>query len=235
MVATGPTRRQVAAGAALGVVGFARGAHAQAPASVDVDLELVLAVDASGSVSPQRFELQKQGYVAAFRDPRVLRAIRSGPTRSIAVTLYQWTGPRLQRTVAAWTRIHDEASANAFADTVEDAGRLLFGGGTSISGAIDHGVAQFPLSGFRSARRVIDVSGDGANTSGRDVTQARDEAVAAGLVVNGLPILSIEFDLDVYYKQNVIGGFGAFMIPAKDFGVFADAIRRKLIAEIAAR
>ena len=170
---------------------------------------------------------------SAFRDPQVLKAITSGMLGSIAVMMYQWTGPRMQVVVAPWTKIDGRASCERFADMIDAAPRRLYGGGTSIAGALDYGAGVFKDSGFRSARRVIDVSGDGANTSGRPVSRARDDAVAAGVVINGLPILSLEFDLDEHYKNEVIGGPGAFLVPAKSFEVFADAVRRKLIQEIA--
>jgi Protein of unknown function (DUF1194) len=202
-------------------------------AETAVDLALVLAVDASGSVDMHRFELQKQGYAAAFRNRRVLNAIRSGLNASIAVTMFQWTGPRLQVHVVPWAVIKDEASANAFADAIEAAPRQLFGGGTSISGAIDYGRLLLLQSGVTPTRRVIDVSGDGSNNSGRPVTFARDEAARDGIGVNGLPILSIEPGLDRYYRDYVIGGPGAFMVPADSYDTFADAILKKLITEIA--
>jgi hypothetical protein len=207
-------------------------ATAQQPAPA-VDLALVLAVDASGSVDRVRFELQKQGYVAAFRHPRVIAAIQSGPNQSIAVVMMQWTGPALQVIAVPWTRISDAASANAFADAVAAAPRALFGGGTSISGAIDTGRALLFDNPYRASRRVIDVSGDGANNRGRPAALARDEAVRDGIGINGLPILALEPDLDRYYQQNVIGGPGAFVVVAKDFETFGKAILKKLIAEIA--
>jgi hypothetical protein len=198
-----------------------------------VDLALVLAVDASGSVDQVRFELQKQGYVAAFRHPRVIGAITSGPTQSIAVIMMQWTGPALQVVAVPWTKVSDAASANALADKIAAAPRALFGGGTSISGAIDTSMGLLFDNPYRTARRVIDVSGDGANNRGRPAAQARDEAVRAGVGINGLPILALEPDLDRYYEQNVIGGPGAFMVATKDFETFGEAILKKLIAEIA--
>jgi hypothetical protein len=206
----------------------------QTPAPTDVAIALVLAVDTSGSVSAGRFELQKQGYAAAFRSPQVLSSIRSLVTQSIAVTVMQWTGPRLHAVVVDWTLIKDEASANAFAAAIEAAPRQLFGGGTSISGAIDYSRLLLAQSPFSGARRVIDISGDGANNSGRPVTLARDEAVHDGIGINGLPILAVEPGLDRYYYDNVIGGPGAFMIPAENYDAFADAILKKLITEIAA-
>lgn len=228
--------RKAALAAVSALILSAAAAQTPAPApppAIDVASALVLAVDTSGSVSSQRFELQKQGYAAAFRNPRVLNAIRSLATQSIAVTMMQWTGPRLHVVVADWTRVKDEATADAFAATIEAAPRQLFGGGTSISGAIDFARVLLAQSPFRAARQVIDISGDGANNSGRPVTQARDEAVAAGVGINGLPILSLEPGLDHYYYDNVIGGPGAFMIPAENYDTFADAVLKKLITEIA--
>jgi hypothetical protein len=223
--------RRVAAAAA---VLLALAAAMPALAQNRVDLALVLAVDASGSVDQYRFELQKRGYVAAFRHARVLEAIRSGPNQAIAVTVVQWTGPALQVLVAGWRRVGDEASAEAFADTIERVPRQLFGGGTSISGAIDYAATLFGKSPYRASRHVIDVSGDGSNNRGRPVTLARDEAVAAGIGINGLPILALEPDLERYYRDSVIGGPGAFVITAESYETFGEAILKKLITEIAA-
>jgi hypothetical protein len=226
-----PRRRWLRGAAALLLnAALPIGARAAPP----VDLALVLAVDASGSVSEARFELQKQGYAAAVRDRRVLAAIRGGSSQSIAVTMFQWTGPRLQVQVVPWMPVRDEASAEAFAAAIDAAPRRLFGGGTSISGAIDYArllLAQVP---YDPARRVIDVSGDGSNNAGRPVTLARDEAARAGIGINGLPILTVEPDLDRYYRDFVIGGPGAFMVPATSYDTFAEAIIKKLINEIAA-
>ncbi len=207
---------------------------APAMAQRAVDLELVLAVDASGSVNQQRFELQQDGYAAAFRHPRVLAAIRSGPNQAIAVTMFQWTGPSLQRVVIPWTIIRDDASTQALADAIDAMSRQLFGGGTSISGAIDFAVGVLAASPVKGTRRIIDISGDGANSSGRPVTRARDAAVALDIRINGLPILSLEPGLDDYYRDNVIGGPGAFVIAADSYESFAAAILNKLILEIAA-
>ena len=197
-----------------------------------VDLELVLAVDASGSVSQERFVLQQRGYVAAFRDPRLLQAVRSGATGSIAVTMTQWTGPAMQVQVVPWALIADQASMLAFADAIEKAPRQLFGGGTSISGAIDHAMALFAKSDHKGARRVIDISGDGSNNSGRLAETARDEAIKQGITINGLPITWIEPGLDAYYRDSVVGGPGAFVISIDSYDNFADAILHKLVTEI---
>src|SRR5215467_7791840 len=216
--------------ALLLVCGLGTSAFAQTA----VDLQLVLAVDASGSVDQRRFELQMQGYVAAFRDPRVLNAIQAGPTQAIAVTMVQWTGPALQIQVLPWTLIKDAATAQAFAAAIVATPRRLFSGGTSISGVIDYAVPLFLESPFQGTRRVIDISGDGSNNRGRPAASARDDAVRVGIVINGLPILALEPGLDHYYLDHVIGGPGAFVIAAESYEAFADAILKKLIREMAA-
>lgn len=199
-----------------------------------VDLLLVLAVDASGSVDTRRFELQRRGYAEAFANPRVLRAIRAGPLQAIAVTMFQWTGPSLQARILDWTVIADAADADRVATAIATTPRQLFGGGTSLSGAMDYALRLFPDSPFAGERHVIDVSGDGANNVGRPAALARDAAVAAGIVINGLPILALEPNLDTYYRDNVIGGPGSFVVPVDSFENFGDAILSKLISEIAA-
>ncbi len=220
---------------ALGII--AAGAFSSAAASAQsrrqVDLDLALGVDASGSVNQIRFELQRRGYADAFLDPRVLAAIKSGPRAAIGVAMYQWTGPRLQVPVVPWMMVHDEASINDLSKKIARADRYLFGGGTSISGAIDYGTFLLNESPFEGGRKVIDVSGDGANNRGRPATAARDEAVAAGVNINGLPILELEPDLEEHYRSNVIGGPGAFVVAAETFEDFGNAVRRKLILEIA--
>jgi len=212
------------------VLGTSRGASAQ----TTVDLQLALMVDASGSVNTYRFELQKRGYVEALRNPHVLGAILGGRTQSIAISLVQWTGPFLQVVVLPWTQVKDEASIGSAAAVIERTPRQLFGGGTSISGAIDYAMGMFPQSPFKAERHVIDISGDGSNNGGRSVIRARDEAVEKGATINGLPILAVEPYLDEYYRDYVIGGPGSFMIVAKDFESFGEAIVKKMITEIAA-
>ena len=203
------------------------------PAVEPVDLALILAVDASGSVDTERFELQKHGYAAAFRNPRVIAAIAGGTRHAIAVAMVQWTGPSLHVEVVGWTRVSDSTSAETLASAIEAAPRRLFGGGTSLSGAIDDGVALLAASPYRAERRVIDISGDGSNNRGRPAEDARDEAVRAGIVINGLPIAWIEPDLVAYYRTNVIGGPGSFVIGIDSYDNFADAILNKLVTEIA--
>jgi hypothetical protein len=222
--------------AAIALAAVTTAAHAQTPAPAthdEVALALVLAVDASGSVDNRRFELQKQGYAAAFRNPKVLNSIRSLMTQSIAVAMMQWTGPQLHVVVVDWMLVKDKVTVNALAAAIEAAPRQLFGGGTSISGAIDYSRLMLAQCPCNPARRVIDISGDGANNRGRPAALARDEAVRDGVGINGLPILSVEPGLDRYYYDNVIGGPGAFMIPAENYDTFADAILKKLITEIA--
>jgi hypothetical protein len=220
--------------ALLAAIVLAAGGTASALAQAAVDLQLVLAVDVSGSVSDERFKLQKQGYAEAFRNWRVLEAIRSGSAQAIAVTMTQWTGPSQQAQVVPWMVITDEASMTAFAEAVERTTRQLYGGGTSISGAIDHAMTLFAGSGAQGGRQVIDVSGDGANNRGRPAAEARDDAIRDGATINGLPIMALEPGLDQYYQSNVIGGPNAFMIVAETYETFAEAVLKKLVTEIAA-
>ena len=229
-----------AAVAALLALCLAAGRTAVAE-NLPVDLELALAVDVSRSVDEEEARLQREGYIAAFRHPRVIEAIRHGPIGRIAVSYFEWGGYGNAHLVVDWTLIKDKANADSFADalsrTVPMSARR-----TGISGAIDYGAALFDRNRFDGRRRVIDVSGDGANNSGELVTVARDRAVAAGITINGLPILNgrespggwrqIE-NLDLYYRDCVIGGPGAFYIVAGDFRDFARAVLRKLILEIA--
>ena len=209
-------------------------------AQVSVDLELVLAVDVSGSVDEVEGKLQRMGYVNAFRSPSVLRAIQSGRHKSIAVTYMEWAGFDTQRVVVGWKQIHDEASAEEFASLLS---REPIGVGpyTSISGAIEFALPMFENNGFTSERRVIDISGDGPNNSGDYVTNARERAIRAGVTINGLPIINNRPspwgrmpmpNLDLYYRKCVIGGRRSFLVVANDFKSFGRAIRRKLILEI---
>jgi hypothetical protein len=210
-------------------------AHAQ----IAVDLELVLAIDISRSIDDEEARLQREGYVAAFTNPRVIEAIEGGTLGAIAVAYVEWASYDYQRTVIPWMLIRDGESAAAFAEKIGALPRVSMSW-TSISGAIDHSVRLFGQS-FQGTRRVIDISGDGVNNNGRPAGIARDEAVARGIVINGLPILNdrpnfgrpAEANLDVYYEHQVIGGPGAFMIAAEDFNAFASAILTKLIREIA--
>ncbi len=206
----------------------------------DVDLELVLAVDVSRSMDPTEQNLQKDGYVAALQHPEVLAAIRSGFLGRIAVTYFEWGGAGRQATIAPWTVIDGEGSARAFAEMIETT-PVSYLHGTSISGALTYALAVFEESGFRSTRRVIDVSGDGPNNMGIPVLAAREAVLEQGITINGLPIMihadyfggySIR-ELDIYYEDCVIGGPGAFLITVDNIDRIAEAIRRKLVLEIA--
>lgn len=200
--------------------------------AAEVDLALVLAVDISSSVSEERYQLQMQGYAEAFRDPTVVQAIERGQLGAIAVTLVQWAGYNEYRQTIDWAVVHDAKTAERFASAIAETRRPP-GGSTSISGAIDFSARLLRRSGFEAARRMIDISADGSNNNGRLPAAVRDEAVSSGIVINGLPILSQEPTLDNYFREQVIGGPGAFLIVAESFESFAMAIRRKLIVEIA--
>jgi uncharacterized protein DUF1194 len=215
-----------------------------APAADKVDLLLVLAADVSRSVDASKFQLQREGYAAAVSNPRVLDAVRSGRNGRIGVTYIEWSGVGSQRVLIDWTTLSDAESAKAFGDRLLEAPRS-FADRTSISGAIEFAMAQFARAPFEAVRKTIDVSGDGTNNAGRDVTSARDEAVAQGITINGLVILSATplpwnpdhtnppGGLDAYYRTNVVGGPGAFVLVAKDFSSFGEAIIEKMIAEVA--
>jgi Protein of unknown function (DUF1194) len=227
----------------LGLVAGLLGLPALAASAqeLEVDLELVLAVDISGSVDEVEARLQREGYIAAMRHPEVLEAIQSGMHGRIAVSYVEWAGDHYQRTMLEWTVIEDAASASEFADALAET-PLMTAHWTSLSAAIDYAVPLFEANGFEGVRRVIDISGDGYNNRGRPVELARDEAVAAGITINGLPIVNDRLnpwggrppvDLDLYFEQRVIGGPGAFMIVAEDYKAFASAIFSKLLLEIA--
>ena len=209
-----------------------------------VDLLLVLAADISRSVDEVKFQLQRSGYAAAFSDSRVIEAIRSGPNGRIAVELVEWSGPLSQNIVIDWMVISDDKTARLFGDHIVEASRA-FADSTSISAGIDFAMTQLGRAPYETRRRVIDVSGDGDNNSGRDVTAARDEAIAKGVTINGLVILTEPPNpwnsnhtnppggLANYYRNNVIGGPGAFVMVAENSNSFGDIIVKKLIAEIA--
>lgn len=198
-----------------------------------VDLELVLAVDNSLSVNQREFALQVSGIAQAFDDPGVIDAIRS--TRGIAVALVLWSNHKQQSIGVEWSYLRDAGSIQAFAEKVAAVSRLPVSGGTGIGSAMAYALRLFPANGYRGARRVIDVSGDGQNNMGVGPEIVRDRAVALGVTVNGLAILDEEPQLDRYYVANVIGGAGAFLEIAKDFDTFSEAMRRKLRREIGTR
>lgn len=210
----------------------------------DVDLLLVLAADVSRSIDAAKFQLQRDGYAAAISDPRVLDTIRSGRNGHIGLTFVEWSGVGAQHVVIDWTTVGDAAAAKDFGDRLLEAPRS-FADRTSISGAIEFAMDQLVQAPFKSARRTIDISGDGTNNAGRDVALLRDEAVAKGITINGLVILSENpmawnpdhtnppGGLDNYYRNNVVGGPGAFVMVAQNFNSFGQAIIAKMIAEVA--
>ncbi|MDX8521883.1 DUF1194 domain-containing protein [Mesorhizobium dulcispinae] len=213
---------------------------ARSTAIEPVDVELVLAVDVSLSMSPAELEIQRHGYAAALTHDNVLKAIADGAYGKIAVTYVEWAGTRWQRVVVPWTVIANRADAERVVAQMNasppDSARR-----TSISSALAFGSDLFAESGFEGTKRVIDVSGDGPNNQGAPVDITRDEVVRQGITINGLPLMTRggfggAFDvdnLDRYYSDCVIGGPGAFMIPVNDWTQFPEAIRRKLVLELA--
>jgi len=214
-----------------------------------VDLLLVLAADVSNSMGESKFQLQRSGYAAAFSNPQVIAAIRAGASGRIAVALVEWSGIAQQKVVIDWTMISNDETARQFGDHILEAPRAFARNSTSISAGIDFAMTQLDRAPYEARRRTIDVSGDGDNNSGRDVTAARDEAVAKGITINGLVILSQTQmssnsehanehtnppgGLADYYRNNVIGGPGAFVMVAENASSFGNALVKKLIAEIA--
>ena len=215
-----------------------------ARAAEAVDLLLVLAADVSRSIDTAKFQLQRDGYAAAITDRRVLNVIRSGPNHQIAVCFVEWSGVGAQKLVIDWTIVRDDASAREFSAQIAEAPRS-FSDRTSISGGIEFAMVQFARAPYDAKRRTIDVSGDGTNNSGREVSAARDDALADGVTINGLVILSDRplawnadhtnppGGLEKYYRDNVVGGPGAFVMAAENFESFGQAIINKMIAEIA--
>ena len=224
--------------ALTGAASLARIGPAQADEPVDV--ALVLAVDVSRSVDEDEARLQREGYRAAITDPKVVEAIRGGMLGSVALAYVEWAGIEYQRTVLPWTRIAQQSDADAWGAALERAPRASLSW-TSVSGAIEASRRLLIDCPHEATRRVMDISGDGVNNSGPPAEVARDRAVAEGMTINGLPILNDRptfgrappIPLDIYYRESVIGGQGAFMIAAEDFEAFGNAVRRKLIREIA--
>lgn len=215
-------------------------APAASAADMPVDLELVLAVDISRSMDDEEQQLQRDGYVAAFRHPEVLRAILSGRYRRIAVAYVEWAGTNRFFLTVPWTLIDGAQTANAFANRLA-AMPLQEASRTSISGALEFSSRQFEGSGYEGLRRVIDISGDGPNNMGPRVDVVREEVVARGIIINGLPLIlrpsfMAGFDkveeLAYYYEDCVIGGFGSFFVSVVGSEEFPRAIRSKLIQEM---
>ncbi|MEO3475791.1 DUF1194 domain-containing protein [Roseomonas sp. CAU 1739] len=224
-------RRSLLAAAAAG--GSVTRALQAVPRGEAVDVALVLSIDASGSLSDERMRMQRLGHARAVTSSAFLAAVRDGACGRVALAAVEWSSRDRQELLAPWDVIEDEVSAWRFA------GQLLrapspIPGYTSISGAIDFAARLLARAPWPAARQVVDVSGNGRNNDGRPVAAARDDAAAAGITVNGLPILDAERDLDTYYAEEVVGGPDAFLIVARDVGSFAEAIRRKLTTEIAA-
>ncbi|MEE8445262.1 MAG: DUF1194 domain-containing protein [Alphaproteobacteria bacterium] len=224
-----------------GAVALIAASPPAAGTGMKVDLELALGIDISRSVDAEEAQLQRRGYIDAFRHPSVIGAIRHGPFGRIAVSYYEWSGLTDINLVADWTLIHDKATANAFADALARDTPAV-GRRTGIANGINYGVDSLDDNAFAARRRVIDISGDGPNNHGELVTFARDRAVARRITINGLPIMNDKpspsgrpplKNLDLYYRDCVIGGPGAFYVVANDFKDFARAVLRKLIIEIA--
>ena len=233
-------RSALSAALLLALLASGEGARAQ-----NTDLLLVLAADVSRSIDESEFELQRKGYAAALSDPRVLAAIGGGANGKIAVCFVEWSGAGEQLVVVDWTVIRDGEDAGGLSAMLLAAPRSFIGR-TSISGAIDFAMERFAAAKPHGNRRIIDISGDGTNNSGRPVTDARDQALAEGVTINGLAIINNRPNpgyayhtqppggLPEWYRQNVIGGPGAFLHVVEDFRSFADAMTNKLVSEIAA-
>lgn len=225
----------------LAAVASLTNAQAQGAKAEKVDLELILAVDISGSIDYAEAQLQRKGYLQALTDPRIIKIITSGERRKISISYIEWAGAHYQKVLAPWMVIRDLASAKAFVASVSK-NPVTTERWTSISTAIDFSVRHFDKNPHKGKRRVIDISGDGKNNNGNFLTPARDRAVKAGIVINGLPIMNNRpnpwgmtppKDLDRYYFENVIGGPGSFIVVARGFKSFGDAVKSKLAREIA--
>lgn len=237
MVALRESRWFLGGGLALALSGFF---PVHAPAQEAVDVQLVLAVDVSLSMSFEELRIQRDGYVAALTHQQVIDAIRDGVHGRIALTYFEWAGDTSQYMVVPWTIIAGREDAERVAGQIT-ASPPNSARRTSISGGLRYAQDLLAESPFRSARRVIDVSGDGPNNQGEYVNMVRDEVVANGITINGLPLMTdggliSAFDvpdLDEFYTHCVIGGPSAFVIPVNDWSQFPEAVRRKLVLEIA--
>jgi hypothetical protein len=213
----------------------------QSSGAVEVDVELVLAVDISFSMDQEEQELQREGYIHALTSKEFLRALKEGSHGKIALTYLEWANFNERRVIVPWRLIDGPEAADGF---VSELARSPYrrASRTSVSGALEFAASQFENSGYKGIRRVIDISGDGANNNGPPVATVRDEVLAKGIVINGLPIMlkdpigsGMDIDaLDIYYEDCVIGGPGAFVIPIKERSKFKEATRTKLVQEIAA-
>ena len=214
----------------------------RSPSAIPVDVELVLAVDVSYSMDPDEQALQREGYAKAFTSKEFMQALREGANGRIAVTYVEWAGQYDQRVIMPWRLIEGPESADAVAAEIASVPTRR-ASRTSISGGLRFARSLFEHSGYRGTRRVIDVSGDGANNSGPPVAPMRDETVKMGITINGLPIMlkrpnpgTMDIkNLDVYYEDCVVGGPGAFVIPVRTREKFVEAIRNKMVLEVAGR
>ena len=197
-----------------------------------VDLELVLALDASGSIDGEEFRQQTAGLATAFRDPRVLAAIEAAGEAGIAISIVQWAGAYSQAVAVDWQRVNDPVSAEELAERLDGLERRFVEPRTSIAAAIDFARKHFQNNGFAGRRQVVDISGDGRHNQGTPPSIERDRAVAEGIIINGLAIMDQDSALEAHYRGNVIGGNGAFVIGIGSFAEFAEAIVRKLVREI---
>ncbi len=209
-----------------------------------VDVELVLAVDVSGSMSFEEMQIQRRGYAEAFQSDEVFNAIESGLLGKVAVTYVEWARYDLKKVIVPWSLIEDRADADHFAERLLAAETANMRR-TSIAGAIEYGMNQIETNHWQGLRQVIDISGDGPNNQGGLVTLSRDKALEAGIIINGLPIMAESGpgspvgrggkwpDLDFYYQACVIGGPGSFVIPVNRWDEFAEGVRRKLVLELA--
>jgi hypothetical protein len=226
----------------LALTWSACGLAAKPASAIEVDLELVLALDVSRSMDEEELELQRQGYASAFLHDAVVAAIGSGARGRIAVTMVEWAGSGYQKVIVPWMIVDGADGAARFSRAVLETPKFSFNW-TSISGVIDFSRTLFGAGGLHGTRRVIDISGDGVNNHGRPANLARDEAIAMGITINGLVIINDrptpggwrpfnQQPLDQHYRENVIGGPGAFVMVAEDFDSFAFAVRNKLVREI---
>jgi hypothetical protein len=214
----------------------------KSPSAVAVDVELVIAVDVSYSMDPDEQALQREGYVLALTSPEFMRALREGANGKIAITYFEWAGEFDQKIIMPWRLIDGPEAADAVAAEISRA-PYRRASRTSIAGALTFAKPLFDTSGYRGLRRVIDVSGDGANNAGPPVVPIRDDVLAAGITINGLPIMlkrptpgSMDIEnLDVYYEDCVIGGPGSFVVPIREREKFIEATRTKLVLEVASR
>jgi len=205
---------------------------AAAQEKIKVDLELNLMADGSGSIEYDEFLLQRRGYAKALCDRRVIDSIRFGPKGRIALAYVEWSGPEFKEKIVQWTMIQTKQDIEAFAKRLEDHPREVFYGGTALGDAILYGVSSLETNKFVSDHRVIDLSADGSDKDGLDAVVSRAQALARRITVNGLPIVGEWPELEIFFKENAIGGPGAFYVLAYDFRDFEIAVRKKLIREI---